>query len=292
MRSTCRLPALLVAGMLWLLVGCGAGPGGREPASTPSGTAEALSAVRDAAAQTDAEGSARYVLSTATRVGGQDVVLAGDGAYDWGTGKGRTTYEIPGGRVEQRLLGDSVFFVLPQQPGVFFRVPTAQVAATPIGGTVDPTAQLLALAAADSAERLGEQQVRGEPTTHYRGRYDLARAVELAEGTQRDALRSSLGAAAGVAPVPFDAYVDDDGRLRRLTQTVEVPTSPPVDGEALSVTTTLELYDFGTDVVVPGPPADMIRDGAPLLAALRTALPGATEPATPPAGASPSPAAR
>ena len=40
-------------------------------------------------------------------------------------------------------------------------------------------------------------------------------------------------------------------------------------------TTTLELFDFGTKVVVQVPAADKIKDGAPLLKALKGAAGGA-----------------
>jgi hypothetical protein len=237
--------------------------------------------VRGAAATTEQAGSARYLLSTATRVDDSEVVLSGEGVYDWRAGKGRTTYEIPVGRVEQRRLGDNLFFVLPQQAGVFFRIPAAELATTALGGTVEPIAALKTLSAVTRAERVDDEvEVRGEPTTHYRGTYDVAQAVEATTGLQREALRSALGAAAAVPQPTYDVFLDDEGRLRRLTQSVEVPSSPDT-GELITVTTTLELYEFGLRVIVPGPPGPMIRDGAPLLAALKAALPSSRPPPTP-----------
>lgn len=288
MRLPRRLSALLVVGALTALVaGCGS-EAPAEPQAAPSPVrAQPVSLVRAAAAATDAKGTARYVLSTSTRVADQDVVLSGEGVIDWKNRKGRTTFVIPAGAVEQRLLVDDLFFVLPQQEGIFFRIPTAEVVATPVGGTVEPTAQLHALAAATEAEVVGEEEVRGERTTHYRGSFDVARALELAQGPQRAALQSSLGAASGLATLPFDAYLDEGGLLRRLTSTVEVPASPATGGQPLTVTTALELYEFGVKVYVPGPPGDMIRDGGPLLAALRTALPAAVVPPAPAAPAAP-----
>ena len=52
-----------------------------------------------------------------------------------------------------------------------------------------------------------------------------------------------------------------------------MPSRPATEGETLSVTTTLELYEFGVEVTVAAPPKRSIRDGAPILAALRKALP-------------------
>ena len=285
-----RSIALVLVGVaLGLSAGCTGAP--REPRAAPSPSPSgpsAVSLVRDAAATTELAGSARYLLSTATRVDDQEVVLSGEGAYDWRAGKGRTTYVIPVGRVEQRRLGGDLFFVLPQQAGVFFRIPAAELATTALGGTVEPIAALQTLSAVTAAERVddGDHEVRGEPTTHYRGTYDVAAAVEAATGLQREALRSALGAAAAVPQPTYDVFLDEEGLLRRLTQSVEVPASPDT-GELITVTTTLELYDFGLSVVVPGPPAASIRDGAPLLAALKAALPSSR----PPPSTAPSPGA-
>lgn len=284
MRLPRRLSALLVAGVLAALAaGCAPDADAPQAAPSPSGPG-ALALLRAAASATELQGSARYVLSTATRINDQDVVLSGEGVFDWKALKGRTTYVIPVGKVEQRLLGGTLFFVLPQQAGVFFSIPTADVALTPLGGTVSPTAQLAALASVTEAEVVGQEEVRDVPTTHYRGTYDVPAALQRAQGLQRHALRSSLGAAVDLPEMPFEAFLDEDGLLRRLTQTVEVPASPTTNGQVLTVTTTLELYEFGLDVIVPGPPGAAIRDGAPLLVALRSALPTPT-PAPAPAPA-------
>ena len=55
------------------------------------------------------------------------------------------------------------------------------------------------------------------------------------------------------------------------------------------MTTTLELFDFGIDVRVLPPPATAQRDGAPLLAALRKALPQPSAAPAAPAAPKPTP---
>lgn len=270
-------PTALLAAAALLLAGCSGGStaAGGAPSPTPSPTDPAPAAlVRAAAAATDKQGSSRYSLTTSTKVGGADVVFSGEGVLDWKAGTGQTSYDVPVGTVQQRLLGTDLYLSLPQQPGVFFKLAAAQVAATPLGGMVAPTAQLHMLAAVGEAEVVGSEEVRGEPTTHYRGSYDVARALRGARGLQSSALKSSLGAAAALPRAPYDVFLDAEGRLRRLQQTVEVPASPaPGNAPPLTVTTTLELYDFGVAVKVVSPPGATVRDGAPLLEALRKALP-------------------
>jgi hypothetical protein len=280
MRLPRRPLAAAAAAAVVALAGCSTPTERPQAAPSPTGPPPA-SVVRAAAAQTDGQQTSRYSLTTATTVNGVEVVFAGEGVYDWARDTGQTTYDTPVGKVQQRLVGPDLFLVLPQQPRVFFKLKTADVATSPVGGTVDPTAQLHTLAAVAEAEVVGEQEVRGEPTTHYRGTYDVARALKGARGLQQAALRSALGAAATARRAAYDVFLDEQGRLRRLTQTVDVPSST---GQALTVTTTLEMYDFGVPVIVVSPPGAVQRDGAPLLAALRKALPQPVATPTRPAG--------
>lgn len=285
MRLRRRLPALLAGAVL--LTGCSLVDG--EESTTSPAALNIGATFRAAAADTDAAASARYTLTTATTVNGAEVVFTGAGIYDWSTDTGQTTYEVPVGKVLQRLLGPDLYLALPQQPKVFFKLKTADVANSPVGGTVDPSAQLHLLAAVQQAEIVGEQEVRGEPTTHYRGRYDVARAIRGARGVQQPALRSLLGLGATATSSSYDVFLDEQGLLRRLQQTIEVPASASTGDQGLKVTTTLELYDFGIEVKVQPPSGGSVRDGAPLLAALRAAMPKPTSTSPPAASPRPSP---
>ncbi len=270
-----RLPlTALLAGSaaVALLTGCSSATD-PEPAASSAEPVNVGALFRQAAVDTDAAGSGRYQLITTTKVNGVDVTFSGEGIYDWSEDLGQTTYDIPVGKVLQRLLGPDLYLALPQQPKVFFKLKTADVASSPVGGTVDPSAQLHLLAAVETAEVVGEEEVRGERTTHYRGTYDVARAIRGGRGVQQPALTSLLGVAKDMKEASYDVFLDEDGLLRRLQQTVEVPASDATGGQELAVTTTLELYDFGIEVKVLPPPGAAVRDGAPLLAALRKALP-------------------
>lgn len=287
MRHTRRSSALLAAGAaVALLAGCGSG-GASEAAPSPEGPS-AVQLVRAAAVTTDKQRSSRYLLTMTTKVNGTEVVFSGEGILDWTTDTGQTVYDVPGGQVNQRLLGAQLYLSLPQQPGVHFRLKTADVAASPVGGTVDPIAQLHLMAAVSEAERVGEEDVRGESTTVYRGTYDVARAIGAAtDPVQQASLKSLLGLGATMDEAPYDVFLDEDGRLRRLEQTLEIPAGEATGGQALTVTTRLELYDFGVEVVVKAPSDEKsVKDGAPLLDAIRKALP-APKPAAPPTPAAP-----
>jgi hypothetical protein len=66
------------------------------------------------------------------------------------------------------------------------------------------------------------------------------------------------------AVLPFDLFVDDAGRVRRVNLTIDLETLesmgaaelPP--GAKFSMTSTVDFFDFGSDVVVELPQADDI----------------------------------
>lgn len=250
------------------------------PAASSGGSSEAAEAVRTAAGGTGEDGSSKIVLSSTTAVGGQDVTFAGQGAFDYAADNAQLTFQVPGangepnggGAIEQRIIGPDLFLTLPQQPGTFFRLKVADVAGTSLGGSTDPTAPLDALQSVTQAEQVGQEQVRGVSTTHYRGTYDPKAAVEQAEGAARTLLESTLGVTT-LDQVPFDAYVDEQDRIVKFEQQLELPGTEQTGGQPLTSRTVLELYDFGSVVTVEAPPASQVRDGAPLLAALQAAVP-------------------
>jgi hypothetical protein len=102
-------------------------------------------------------------------------------------------------------------------------------------------------------------------TTHYKGTYDVQAALAKLTGPAKDALSRTLGNGS-VSAVPFEAYVDKQNRLRRFVQQF---TATQTGGLKVTTLTTLDLYDFGTPINVTAPPASQVKDGAPLLDALK-----------------------
>ena len=108
-------------------------------------------------------------------------------------------------------------------------------------------------------------------------------AIQQVQGAARTVLEATLGRTT-LPRVPFDAYVDAQGRMVKFTQRLELPPSERTSGQPLVSSFTLELFDFGAPVTVVPPPAESVRDGAPLLAALQQVAGGA--PPIPPAASS------
>ena len=112
------------------------------------------------------------------------------------------------------------------------------------------------LRAVDSPiEEVGEEDVRGTSTIHYRTRLDMAKVLAAMPEEQRVA----SAALAEMADVPVDVWLDDDDRPRRQRMVFPLP------GGAGTVTMTIEAFDFGTPVDIELPPADQVDEGTGVL---------------------------
>lgn len=133
-----------------------------------------------------------------------------------------------------------------------------------MGGN-DPRQQLAYLTGvSDDVEEVGEEEIRGEQTTHYRGTVTIDAVIEQLE--RDDALADpdrfrEMAEEMGLDEVGYDVWIDDDGRARRMAQTVPAP--PEAGGGEIEIV--LDLYDFGTDVDVEIPPAEATVDMSELM---------------------------
>lgn len=271
---------------------------GSQPQAGPSSAggaapdARAAEAVKAAARDTTATGSSKFELSSTTAIGGQDVTFAGRGAFDYDDGTGQLSFQVPGaggaasggGSIEERVVGPDLFLTLPQMPGTFYRLKVADVAGTSLGSSTDPTASLAALLGVAAVRQVGTEQVRGVEATHYQGTYDVRAAIAGAPAGTKEVLEQTLGSTS-LQQVPFDAFLDPEGRLVKFEQELELAATAQTGGQKVTSRTVLELFEFGTVVTVKAPPASSVKDGAPLLAALRAAEPrsqGGREPSASP----------
>jgi hypothetical protein len=123
----------------------------------------------------------------------------------------------------------------------------------------DPMQDLHYLTGASASRELGYDQVRGVFTKHYALTIDLNR---LAKGNRRlhaalDRLRGAMG-----TKIPAEAWVDDQGLLRKLALNFTLANTP--DGP-FRMSLSEELYDFGAKVRVRTPPASQVTDATKLL---------------------------
>jgi hypothetical protein len=208
-------------------------------------------------------GSSKARTSLEMATGGTRVTIRGEGVYDYRKRLGRLKVLLPqdpAGKVVRRpiteLLAPGALFMKNRGAGVpadkWVRVDTGTLSDGNLvtGGATDPFAAAEVLRGTRSATFVGRTEVAGTKVRHYRGTADLRQASRNAS----DANREALGAAAkgfATARVPFDAYLDDEGRIRKLRHRFSFVNGRQVRPVAVASTTL--LYDFGVpaDVRIP-----------------------------------------
>lgn len=254
---------LLAAG----LTGCSARGQAAEPdgAQTMRRAADVLVHYRSAGVSTWME----------TASGGTRLSITGTGTYDFARRRGSLRVTLPAdaaGYAEHEpiieLLTPGALYMRNRGEGVpagkWVRVDITRLVDGNLvtGGATDPLAAAELLRGAREVAYVGEAPLaegavdgggEGVRVRHYRGVTDIGRAARAASA----ASRGSLEAAAkgfSVTRVPFDAYVDGEGRLRSLRQHFTFVNGAGV----VSVTT---FYAFGSPVSVVLPEAAEIYRG-------------------------------
>jgi hypothetical protein len=134
-------------------------------------------------------------------------------------------------------------------------------------GSTDPRSVLEALKAVSGPlETVGREEIRGTETTHYRTTLDPAKIADEVEraGTADDVLGSFQDALAqaGLESIPVDVWVDDEGLLRRMQ--IDIAATQAGLAGPTSMRLTFELFDYGADVDVTPPPAELVVDATAL----------------------------
>src|SRR5262249_17444187 len=106
---------------------------------------------------------------------------------------------------------------------------------------------------ADDVRVVGHEDVRGAGTTHYAASVTLERALASTSTSseQRQTLQKAKKVFSGA--MPTDVWLDNEGRLRRLTMRLHVNNDLVEGTSAPTVAITIEYYDFGTPVKVEPP---------------------------------------
>ncbi|MFI8522261.1 hypothetical protein ACIGEZ_31250 [Streptomyces sp. NPDC085481] len=242
--------ALAVAAVL-LVGGCGT-PGGAPPAGDPTET------VRGAAEALARAGSSKATTSMEMASGGTRVTIRGEGGYDFRRRTGRLQVILPkdaAGESEHRpiteLLAPGALYMKNRGAGVpadkWVRVDTTTLDDGNLvtGGATDPAAAAELLRGAHQVAYVGEVDLAGVKVRHYRGIADIAEAARRASPQMRGALAA---AAKGFTTdtVPFDAYLDGEGRLRKVRHQFSFTNQ----GRTVAVASTTLLYGFGARVTV------------------------------------------
>ncbi|WP_031073430.1 hypothetical protein [Streptomyces sp. NRRL S-118] len=251
--------ALVAAGVVAATVSGCSGPADASPGVDAAAAAAAVRGAPDALVRA---GTSKARTSMEMATGGTRVTIRGEGAYDFSRWQGRLKVVLPkdaagtsGHRPITELLAPGALYMKNRGAGVpadkWVRVDTTSLADGNLvtGGATDPAAAAELLRGARRVSYVGEEELAGVPVTHYRGVTDLARAAREASPQVRGALAA---AAKGFAmdAVPFDVYLDREGRLRKVRHRFSFTNQ----GRTVAVASTTLLYGFGVPVVVQLPP--------------------------------------
>lgn len=257
--------AVLAAGAC--ATGCSGGGATLDgpPAADPVGT------LRRAADTLVDAGSSKARTSMEMATGGTRVTIRGEGVYDYRGRLGRLRVMLPldpAGASEHRpiteLLAPGALFMKNRGAGVpadkWVRVDTATLSDGNLvtGGATDPLAAAEVLRGTRTATYVGATELAGTEVRHYRGTADLTAAARGASGANRGVLAAAAKGFATSA-VPFDVYLDDQGRIRKIRHRFSF-----LNGQhrgTVAVASTTLLYDFGITADVRLPAGRDIYDG-------------------------------
>jgi hypothetical protein len=221
--------------------------------------------LRAAPAAAEAAKTFAYELKVETSLGTLSTTVQLDGVVDAAAKRSKATMDLLGRKVELVSDGTDAYVQVPAeargmtQGKGWIKLPTAAglgaggSGASPTASPLDTFRQLQAVGA--EIEKIGEEDVRGTSTTHFRTRLDLSKEPSLAP------------LAGQLTDVPVDVWLDGEDRPRRYRAVMTI--SPPGRTGTATVTTTLESFDYGEPVTIEVPdPADVADMGVTGLAAI------------------------
>jgi hypothetical protein len=115
----------------------------------------------------------------------------------------------------------------------------------------DPSQSLRMLMASSGARVTGAERIRGVETTHYAFNIDFKKLAH-----DNKAFRQ-LTEKTGSISAPAEAWVDKQGRVRRLSVTM---TMGAALGTPMTMSITEDLYDFGERTPIAPPPDSLVVD--------------------------------
>jgi hypothetical protein len=290
-----RVSRFVTAGALaTALVACGGSSGGSGHGATGgsggSGSTSVLQGdptvvVAGSAQRTTAAKSAKVALTGTVAEAGQAIDLNGTGAINFEQKTFQLSITIPSmGQIDEVFIDNVIYIKVPSSAaGQFGGKPWLKIDpkaftgaganANPFGSldSSNPSQILSTLQGAGNVTKVGDEDVRGTHTVHYRADIDIAKAADMQKLTpeQKQLLQKSLG---GQATLPEDVWLDDQGLVRRLA--IDINATPPTAGSSEAPTSIktkvqMEFYDYGQPTpMVTAPPADQVTDFGQILGQL------------------------
>ncbi len=295
-----RWLGVLGTGMLLLAGACGSGSDGSAERNGQAKKKAPLEAVLASSSKTSEVKSSKMAmiiemrnteLSGSPLVPGGTLTTTAEGAFDYAAKQGTMVMTMPPiggmnlGRIEAVVTGTTMYQKYPPELAQAFggrpwvktdfatltEMAGVDISALMQGSSSDPSQSLQMLKGINpDVVEVGQERVRDAETTHYRGTIDPNKAVAAAAPEQQATVRKLFDVYGQSMPV--DVWIDDDDRVRKLASTADLSklnlpgTTTGADRLTGTMTTTVELFDFGTEVRVTIPPPDQVVDFAQIMA--------------------------
>ena len=246
--------------------GCSAAPAGVSVAADP------VAAVRAAGTASMKIGTAEVATSVAMTAEGRTDQFSGTGAFDFAKQLGSITLSVPpdvsaqstesarvGGTLDEVVTPTTLYMRPSGSSGKWVQVDSDRLADGDLisAGYTSPILAFAMLAGAGASggtvSYAGQDKVYDTPVAHYTGTLNLTAAANAAPAPESTAL-AAAGRSFTKQSVPFDVYLDAQGRVLRFVAHFEFPAPAPAKG-LVSIVSSTDLYDLGKPVSVAAPAA-------------------------------------
>ncbi|MYW06453.1 hypothetical protein [Streptomyces sp. SID3343] len=238
----------------------------QETGKAPTPAPGAALAIRKAADVTTSAKSSRTRTTMTMQSDRRVVTLTGEGTFDYVRHVGSLTIDAPkdsgiAGPLQEILTPDALYMKnaapgIPKDKWIKLSIAGLGDGNLVSGGGTDPGTSFEILRGVnDDVVLVGTEKLGNDTVRHYKGTLDIRKAHDLTPPEVRGPLAAALKTF-DKAPIPFDAYLDETGRLRKVEEQFAFLMGPS-DGAKPAPTTKVvsgaELYDFGVrvDVTVP-----------------------------------------
>jgi hypothetical protein len=266
MKRRGALGAIVLA-LAMTVAACGGGGGGDAAVS--------IRTLQAAASNSQAAESSRFTMDMSIDVDGAPMTVTVDGvmAGDGKNGELKVSAPVVGG-IEERVVDGVVYMDLGAIPGAsaklgdkqWVKLDPAQLAQQ--GGMFGDLANQAESSSpkqgleylqglSGDVQNLGQEDVDGQPTTHYRGTIDDTKLL----GQLPDASAATRDALGKLGSTPVDVWIDGQDRVVKMHLTMDASAFGSGAGTAQ---VDMHLSDFGVPVDVQAPPADQTVDFAQL----------------------------
>jgi hypothetical protein len=222
-----------------------------------------------AAETTGSAGSAHMTLEMrledVPNADGFSVVTDGETSMDGTTA--RFTISQLGQELESLIVDETYYFKIPGLPdGKTWTRMTfddyEEMTGLDVGAAASqkPTDALARLSASGDIDEVGDEEVDGVPTTHYRAIVDLDAANAQMGFASEEALEQTKKLVGDSYPI--DVWIDEDGYMRRMIFVIDLAEAPdpPAGLSTGRIITEMTMSDFGAPLDVQAPPDDEVID--------------------------------